>query len=586
VVNERFVAGSRLQVRSRGGRRLIMGVAKTRSSGLWSLARWIVLVAIAVIATACAQIPGDAGSVSTTSIPTTSTDVATTMMVETSTTSTIPSTTSTIAQESTTSTVAEQAMEAPPKPEGEPDIELLPIRPPMITVEVDSETGQSDIEGALAPYFSFERLSGFDSYTVNLIRSTRGGDAAGTFSTEGRVEAGSMYFTGGGDGFDSYEVVIDERDKLWIRENGVWNLGTEGSEGYLFQVLVLPDWQHSLLFEAFETLTFSDWDLIDGVWYARYAASPEFAAAMTGRWLLSEDGTTVAGDVWIAPQGYMHSYSVSVERGDSGQVEETTWTLSDLGSTSFDVPAPGGVPPSTTTTEAPSSLSMLEDLLTTEFWDPTVLLDAQPFRWRARSFLYLVDLDPSDVARYEGEQRTYEYWGRVGAGGIEREHTYGFDIDTRDGGEFIQFDGTSSRRFGSFSIEGTFEPDDDGWWSFEREARPSHVAAGLFDTAYRMYNNYEKPVLDVVGVEEVGGVRVTRLRAVVSDGGDGVFRFNAIFDFWIDEGSREPRVLRMTYTADWERDLFTDGIVTGREIAEKSFEVYDIGDETIVIESP
>ncbi len=179
-----------------------------------------------------------------------------------------------------------------------------------------------------------------------------------------------------------------------------------------------------------------------------------------------------------------------------------------------------------------------------------------------------------------------ELWGSVGAGDIERQRWAGFDIETGKGVEEVLLDGLLSHRLGSFSVDGGFKPDDDGWMVLEFTARPLQVASGLLAEGYRMYNNYEPPPLENVGVEETAGVRTTHLRAIVSNGGDTVFRFNATFDFWIDEEPPTPRILRMTYVADWERDMYTNGVVTGREIAEKSLDVYDIGDGSIAIDAP
>jgi len=455
----------------------------------------------------------------------------------------------------------------------------------VIKVEVNLETGVSNIAGALSGYFSFEAVSGYDSYTVNLVRSFQDASETRTMSNEGRVAAGSKYFRGDGDGGDPFEIVIDESDTVWVRENGVWSLDSEEGMGYLFEVVILPDWQHSLLYESFDTLTFTDWDLIDGVWYARYAASREFAAAMTGRWLLSDDGAVVAGDVWVSPQGYMRSYSVSVEKSDSGQVEETTWALSDLGSTSIDFPASKDAFQAETTTEAQSAISTLEQLLATEFWDPTVLLDGQPFRWRGQSQIDFIDLDLTDNFSYSDDGNTQEFWGSVGSGGIERGRGYAMDPDTRAGGEFVQFDGMSSKRFGTFSLDGVFSSDED-WFSLEFEARPRSVAFGSLSSGYLAYNGNESSQFEIVGVVEIDGVRVTHLRSVVSDGVALGSRIDATFDFWVTEGSPETRVVKLAYTANWQRDDYSNGVVVGQTNSERSFEVYDVGDDSILIESP
>ncbi|MFV1999355.1 MAG: hypothetical protein ACC654_03220 [Acidimicrobiia bacterium] len=159
------------------------------------------------------------------------------------------------------------------------------------------------------------------------------------------------------------------------------------------------------------------------------------------------------------------------------------------------------------------------------------------------------------------------------------------DPDTRAGGEFVQFDGMSSKRFGSFTLDRVFSSDEE-WFSLEAEARPRSVAFGSLSSGYLAYNGDETPELEIVGVEELDGVRVTHLRSVVSDGSALGSRIDATFDFWITEGSPEARVVKLTYTAYWQRDDYSNGVVVGRTIAERSFALYDVGDDSIVIESP
>ena len=548
-----------------------MGAVKTRSMGVRTSAIWIAAVAVAVIATACAQIPGDTGSASTTSISEASADAL------------------------STTTAAGKSEDIPPKPEGEPDIELLPIQPQMIEITIDPETGTSDYAELLAEYFSFETVSGYDSYTVTFIYSYEAAEESGTNIVEGRVEGTSSYFIQTGDMREPYEVVVSldveaGRQETWVRVDGGWVAGGGDYLGLFALSLILPEVVHSTFIDTFGTLTFVDWDLIDGVWYARYAASAQFVAANLGYDRNPERLVDTEGDVWVSPKGFIHSFEISATDVEDEALIESTWRLSDLGTTSVDVPTPADATPSTTTTTDASSIVMLEELLATEFWDPTVVLDARPFRWRSRTRSNLVDLDPSDVARYEGEDRTSEARGSVGPGGIERQRTVIFDTDTGEAVEFVQFDGTYSRRYGSVDVDGTskgvFEPDDDPPLTYESEARPTHVGAGLLAAGYRFYNNYETPALEIVGVQEIAGVRATHLRSVIVDGGDDQLRFDATFDFWIDEGSLEPRILRMTYFATSTKNLYTNAVVTGRAISESSLDVFDVGDASIIIESP
>jgi len=318
-----------------------MGAARTRSIGVWSSARWIVVAGVALVAVACAQIPGDAGSVSTTSISTTSTDVVTTTAQVTSSTFTPPSTTSTVAEQTTTSTVAEQTVGAPPKPEGEPDIELLPVLEPGDIV-YDPTTG------AEAPdaYFVFGDVSGYESFTVTSELTIRFDDRSASETTEGKVDGSVFYYSGTGDASELINVgdpievitVVDSRElKSWSRVDGEWTSAGVDPLGVILLTLILPDVMQSTLYDTFATMEFVDWDLIDGFWYARYGASPEFVAGILDYGEDIEDLVALQGDVWVSPRGFMHSFEISVADGE-GFSAESAWRLSDLGTTSIDVP--------------------------------------------------------------------------------------------------------------------------------------------------------------------------------------------------------------------------------------------------------
>jgi len=292
---------------------------------------------------ACAQIPGDAGSVSTTSISTTSTDVVTTTMQVTSSTFAPPSTTSTVAEQTTTSMVAEQTVGAPPKPEGEPDIELLP-EAKLGDVVYDPTNDLANGGETPNEYFSFQAVSGYDSFTVTWALSYEGGDESGTDILEGRVDGASFYVsTQTGDMRDMYEVIVSpDPESLdpesWIRVDGGW-IPVEFDPQWMWTLLfVLPEATQGTLFDTFDTLTFVDWDLIDGVWYARYAASDEFVAANLGYHRNPGRLVDAEGDVWISPKGFVHSYEISATDGQDEVFARSTWRLSDLGTTSIDVP--------------------------------------------------------------------------------------------------------------------------------------------------------------------------------------------------------------------------------------------------------
>ena len=524
------------------------------------------IAVVAVAAVGCGEISPDPGAGPSSSVPPTTQGVAATTTLGSSTTL------------GTTTTLTEEDPQAPPKPEGEPDIELLPARPIVFTMDDIART------------FSFEAVSGHSSYraTFTSIFTT----AKGVLSSflEASVDGASIQFRASTGDDLPYEVLLLEDDTYWIERFGEWTQGEgDGDYGYaalLGLTMILPNSQHGAFYDAFDSLVFRDWELIDGAWYARYDPSPRFVAALGGDSLSPNDIPGVKGAVWVSPLGFMHSYELELEDTESGERLETTWRLSDLGSTMIDVPETPFESETSVVPEALPEAATLTELLASEFWDPTVLLGAEPFRWRGQSLRYLTDLDPEDNAGYGGSRDTSDLWGSVARGGIDRQHTFGVLVGTRKAAESIVYDGTWWQRLGTTDNEGMFTPNDENWTTGEGPAFPAQVAGGLLAEGYRLFNDYGTPTLELVGPDEIDGVSATRYTAVVKDGGDSTFWFDATFDFWIESGVDVARLLKLTYSAESLTDMFTNGVVTGTQTRVMDLELYDIGDDTVEISPP
>ncbi len=200
------------------------------------------------------------------------------------------------------------------------------------------ETGGASDGDPLTQYFSFETVSGYDSYTVTSGRAYPSADESGSYAMEGRVDRTSYYFAISGDMGQPYEVIVSQDLEFWGRVDGEWTLVEGDPVGFVILAQILPEVTHEILYDTFDTLTFTDWDLIDGVWYARYVASAEFVAAGLGYDRDSDGPYETAGDVWVSPQGFMHSYEISATDTEREESVESTWRLSDLGSTTVSLP--------------------------------------------------------------------------------------------------------------------------------------------------------------------------------------------------------------------------------------------------------
>ncbi len=306
----------------------------TRENAVLSIG-WVVAVAVLAFAAAgCAQGPAEFGAEQPQSAPSTTDAAIATTVADTVTTSTVQPIT-------TTTTLLEQSPDPPPKPVGEPDIELLPDLQ-IGDIAYSPETGGTGAEESQDRFFSFEEVSGHSSYRATITSVFTAANGVFPSFLEASVDGASIQFRTS-TGYDvPYEVLLLEDDTYWIKRFGEWTQGEgDGDYGYaalLGVAMMLPNSQHGPFYDTFDSLVFRDWELIDGAWYARYDPSPEFVAAIGGDSLSPSEIPGVKGTVWVSPLGFMHSYELELEDTESGQKLEMTWRLSDLGSTTVSVP--------------------------------------------------------------------------------------------------------------------------------------------------------------------------------------------------------------------------------------------------------
>jgi len=306
----------------------------TRENAVLSIGRVVVVAVLAIAAAGCGQAPAERGAEQPQSAPSTTDAVVTTTVSDTSTTSAAQLTT-------TTTTLVEQSQDPPPKPEGEPDIELLPA-PQIGDIVYSPETGGAGDGEPLTHYFSFEEVSAYGSYRVTYTSILSIAEGVFSSSLEAKVDGASIELratTGDGVG---YEVLQLEDNTFWVKRFGEWTQ-EEGDGEYVYAsqlafAMILPEGQHGAFYDTFDSLVFSDWELIDDAWYARYIASPEFVAASFGYDMNSDGPVDNAGAVWVSPQGFMHSFEISATNAEREESLESTWRLSDLGSTTVDLP--------------------------------------------------------------------------------------------------------------------------------------------------------------------------------------------------------------------------------------------------------
>ncbi len=306
----------------------------TRANAVSSMGRVVVVAVLAIAAAGCAQVPAGSGAEQPQSAPSTTEAAVATTVADTTTTSSAPVTT-------TTTTLADKSQDPPPKPEGGPDIELLPAVETGAIVYSPETGGTSDGE-PLAPYFSFEEVSGYGSYRVTHTSIFTTADNAFSSFTEVNVVGASIQLRATSGDDVGYEVILLEDDTFWVKQFGEWIQGA-GDGDYVYATvlalaMILPDAQHGALYDAFDSLAFRDWELIDGAWYARYDPSPEFVAALLDDGLSPDDIPELKGAVWVSPLGFMHSYELELEDAEAGQMLNSTWRLSDLGSTTVSLP--------------------------------------------------------------------------------------------------------------------------------------------------------------------------------------------------------------------------------------------------------
>ncbi|GBE24663.1 hypothetical protein BMS3Bbin02_00938 [bacterium BMS3Bbin02] len=557
---------------------------------------WVVAVTVLTIsAVACGEGAPDGGAVTSSTLPSTTRTTGTTTTVQSSATSdTVPTTTlpPPAVPATTTTTVADVSEHIPSKPTGEPEIELLPIPPNSFTAALERESEIAVFPEPFGRYFSFEKVSGYTSYAVASDYVWRSGGESQRAFQEGRVDGSFVYFALGGFSDELQEFLFSEKElavdmEAWVRQEGEWTPTEDLTYAlFLFEIIKMEA-AHKVLFDTFDTLTFEDWELIDGVWYARYAASKEFIAATLRRTEQPILLTDSAGDVRVSPQGFLHSFEISATDPDQDVSFEVTWRLNNLGSTTvsfLDPPVEPGIPAAP---EDSATVELLRGLLSAELWDPAVLFGGEPFRWRGRLFVDYVKLDASDGDDQNGFRDDRDSWGEVGSSeddGLQR--TVSVSVDNGDAFETAIVGAKWWERVGTVDEDGLFVSDGSDWRLLEVASTPGFSTSGLLATGENFYNNYATPTLVRIGPDEVDGVPVVRYRTTIEDGGDADFRFSAVFAFWVLSDVDGVRLVKLVFSGEGVFDFVTTGVVTATKTIVLDLEVYDVGDSTIEVNPP
>lgn len=565
-----------------------------RAPGMSAKLRVAAVAVLAFSAVACGEGTPDGGAVtsptvtSTTRMPTTSTTIESLVTSDTASPTTTPSSTATPI---TTTTVVDASEHVSPKPVGEPEITLLPISPFSFTAALERGS-ESFVELEVpAKVFSFEEVSGYSSYAVAIEYVWRSAGESTTVLQEGRVDGSFVYFAlkGSSNGHQEFlysEKELQEEMESWVRQEGEWTpVEGSGSAIFLFEIIRMEA-AHKLLYDTFDTLTFEDWDLIDGVWYARYAASREFVVANFFPRGEPERLTDSAGDVWVSPQGFLHSFEVSATVADQDGFLESTWRLSGLGSTKVSLLDPPADPMILAELEESSKVELVMELLSTKSWDPVVLFGAEPFRWRGRWLNDRIDADASDGYDYADVRTDRESWGVVGSDGVASQRTVNVSVDNGDAFETVIIDEAWWERLGTVDEDGLFVSDGSDWFAIEVVPIPESATSGLLATGYWFFNSFATPTLELVGPDEVDGVPVVRYRATIADDGPNDYRFTAEFDFWVEFDGDGARLLKLAFSGESVLESVSSGAVTATLTSVMNFEVYDVGDDTVEIIRP
>lgn len=524
--------------------------------------RWVVALAfLSVVAVGCGQRPvGDSV------IPTT---IA-------------PSTTSG-SSSVTTTTVSPAVSEQPgkpaisPKPQGEPSIELPGFESEIVdfTNAADPETGFVSLDLLHSTMSPFADVSGYFSYRVNTRTDVRTANGTEVSSAESRVSPTVAYYLYSGPDGETSEVLVD-RDDRWVKEEGEWRRSDSDRIAPSTAPFIAPEIKMYYLSRTFDTLTFVDWELIEGVWYARYEASEEFVGAFS----VGGGITDSSGDVWVSPDGFLHSYDIAYSVPSRNAAVETSWWLSDLGSVEIELPKASSPSPLTPTAEA------VRDHLVSIAWDDGAFLGGQSFSWSGRTATVQVEGDGEESSFVDGSKEVLAWWGTAGGGDGEAQHWYVGNEDSKDTREEIVIGETSWRRAGTFLGGPEFVPGNTGWDESVVTPGASNGADTLLELGQRLFTSWGGPNLEYIGEEKPNGVPGARFRATVNNGGEPGFSVDATLDVWTDPTSRDVRFIWVLYSATIVEDIVVDDVVVGTMNRQVIFLLSEIGAEIDAIIPP
>jgi len=436
------------------------------------------------------------------------------------------------------------------------------------TDAADPETGFVSLDQMHQTRYPFANASGYFSYRVNTQTDVRTANGSEVSSAESRVSPTVAYYLYSGPDGETSEVLLD-RDDMWVKEEGEWRRSDGEQMALTVAPYIAPDAKMYYLSGSFETLTFVDWELIDGDWYARYDASEEFVSAVSGGRRIAAS----SGDVWVSPAGFVHSYDIAFSNLDGDTEIETSWRLSELGSVEIDLPEASSPSPITPTVEA------VRDHLVSIAWGGGAFLGGQSFSWSGRSAVVQVDGDGEESSFVGGSKEVLGWWGTAGGGDGDAQQWFVGNEDSSEVWEEIVVGGTSWRRAGTLVGGSEFVPGSAGW--DEGVVAPGALigADSLLALGQRLFTSWGGPSLEYIGDDLPDGAPGERFRAVIDNGGEPGFSVDATLDIWADPTSPDVRFIWVLYTASIVEDVVVNDVVVGSTKRQVIFLLTEVGAE-------
>ena len=464
-----------------------------------------------------------------------------------------------------------------PKPQGEPSIEFPVFETELVTFAdaADPETGFVPLDQMHATRFPFANASGYFSYRVNTWTDVRTASGSEVSSAESRVSPTVAYYLYSGPDGETSEVLID-RDDMWAKEEGEWRPSDGDQMALTVAPYIAPDAKMYYLSRTFDTLTFVEWELIEGVWYARYDASEEFVSAVSGGRRI----TASSGDVWVSPDGFLHSYDIAFSDLDGNTEIETSWRLSELGSVEIELPEASSPSPLTPTVEA------VRDHLVSTAWDDGAFLGGRSFSWYGRTATVQVEGDGEESSFVEGSKEVLGWRGTAEGGDGDAQQWYSANEDSKDAWEEIVIGGTSWRRDGTLAGGSEFVPGSTEWDESAVTPGASIGADTLLELGQRLFTSWGGPNLEYIGEDLPDGVPGERFRATVDNGGEPGFSVDATLDVWTEPTSRNVRIIWILYSAVIQEDVVVDDVVVGTTKRQVIFLLSEVGAEIAEIMPP